>query len=265
MFTTPQLAIKYFNFFLHAASPHGHGIHSPFVFDFLKNVLQDKSFYKEYIPWNTWRKEMLSNERVLSVSEIGAGSRRGNSTSCTIASLAKTAAKRPITAKLFFRMARYYKPKTILELGTSIGLSTSFFSLACPLASVHTIEGVASIAEVAKQNFSNWNCPNIKLRVGNLDHVLVDLLEKMDSPDLVFMDGNHQEEATKRYFLQLLPFLSKESILIIDDIRWSQEMENAWSYIQLHEQVRMTIDFFQFGVVLFSPAFLEKSHFRIRY
>lgn len=265
MYTTPQLVIKYLNFLLLASNPQGHGVHSPFVFDFLKNVLQDKAWYEEYACWTAWRKSMSATKTKLSVTGIGAGSRSGNYTDRSVSSIVKTAAKSPATAKLFFRMARYYKPETILELGTSLGLSTAFFSLACPTASIYTIEGVKSIAELAKQNFTAWNCFNVQLKFGNLDQVLIELLKQVKSPDLVFMDGNHQEEATKRYFLELLPFISNNTIIIVDDIRWSRGMENAWSFIQSQEQVRMTLDFFHFGIVLFRPSFLAKSHFRIRF
>jgi predicted O-methyltransferase YrrM len=88
---------------------------------------------------------------------------------------------------------------------------------------------------------------------------------RISKPDLVFMDGNHQEEATKRYFLQLLPHISSTSMIIVDDIHWSHGMEKAWSFIQTHKMVNLTIDFFQFGVAFLDPAFLGKSHFKIRY
>lgn len=265
MFTTTQLAIRYFKFLLRASNPRGHGVHSPFVFDFLINVLQDKKAYQEYAVWATWRTSLLSSKTVLEVSEIGAGSRLGNFTHRSLSSLVRTAAKRTRTAKLFFRMARYYQPKTILELGTSMGLSSAFFSLACPSAAIYTIEGVESIANRAKQNFEDWRCTNIRVLTGNLDHALTDLLHQVESPGLVFMDGNHQEESTKRYFLQLLPYLDSSAMLIVDDIHWSLEMETAWAFIQSHEKVRLTIDFFEFGVVFFDSSFLEKSHFKIRY
>jgi hypothetical protein len=94
---------------------------------------------------------------------------------------------------------------------------------------------------------------------------LCELMGRISKPDLVFMDGNHQEEATKRYFLQLLPHISSTSMIIVDDIHWSHGMEKAWSFIQTHKMVNLTIDFFQFGVAFLDPAFLGKSHFKIRY
>ena len=265
MFTSAQLPVKYLDFLLRASNSKGHGIHSPYVFDFVTKVLQDKTSYQEYEIWNAWRQSLLIDFTLLPVQEIGAGSRYGKSNIRSVSSLAKTAAKTPRTAKFIFRIARYCQPQTILELGTSLGLTAGFFSLACPASSIYTIEGVDSIAEKAKENMADWGCKNVRVEKGNLDTTLCELMGRISKPDLVFMDGNHQEEATKRYFLQLLPHLSSTSMVIVDDIHWSHGMEKAWSFIQTHKMVNLTIDFFQFGVAFLDPAFLGKSHFKIRY
>ena len=265
MFTSAQLLVKYLDFLLRASNSKGHGIHSPYVFDFVTKVLQDKTPYQEYQSWNAWRQSLLNDFTLLPVQEIGAGSRSGKSNIRSVSSLVKTAAKAPRTAKFIFRIARYCQPQTILELGTSLGLTAGFFSLACPASSIYTIEGVDSIAEKAKENMADWGCKNVRVEKGNLDTTLCELMGRISKPDLVFMDGNHQEEATKRYFLQLLPHLSSTSMVIVDDIHWSHGMEKAWSFIQTHKMVNLTIDFFQFGVAFLDPAFLGKSHFKIRY
>jgi predicted O-methyltransferase YrrM len=265
MFTSAQLLVKYLDFLLCASNSKGHGIHSPYVFDFVTKVLQDKTSYQEYEIWNAWRQSLLIDFTLLPVQEIGAGSRYGKSNIRSVSSLAKTAAKTPRTAKFIFRIARYCQPQTILELGTSLGLTAGFFSLACPASSIYTIEGVDSIAEKAKENMADWGCKNVRVEKGNLDTTLCELMGRISKPDLVFMDGNHQEEATKRYFLQLLPHISSTSMIIVDDIHWSHGMEKAWSFIQTHKMVNLTIDFFQFGVAFLDPAFLGKSHFKIRY
>ncbi len=265
MFTSAQLLVKYLDFLLRASNSKGHGIHSPYVFDFVTKVLQDKTSYQEYEIWNAWRQSLLIDFTLLPVQEIGAGSRYGKSNIRSVSSLAKTAAKTPRTAKFIFRIARYCQPQTILELGTSLGLTAGFFSLACPASSIYTIEGVDAIAEKAKENMADWGCKNVRVEKGNLDTTLCELMGRISKPDLVFMDGNHQEEATKRYFLQLLPHISSTSMIIVDDIHWSHGMEKAWSFIQTHKMVNLTIDFFQFGVAFLDPAFLGKSHFKIRY
>lgn len=81
--------------------------------------------------------------------------------------------------------------------------------------------------------------------------------------DLIYIDGNHQKEATLRYFEELLATVHNDSVMIFDDIHWSKEMEEAWVEIKLHPQVKVTIDTFQWGLVFFRRE-QEKEHFVIR-
>lgn len=102
MFTTTQLAFRYLKFLYRASNSRGHGVHSPFVFDLLIHVLQDKTDYNQYASWMSWRNSMLSSQEVLEIEEIGAGSRSESSSTRSIASLARVAAKSPRTARFFF-------------------------------------------------------------------------------------------------------------------------------------------------------------------
>jgi predicted O-methyltransferase YrrM len=162
-------------------------------------------------------------------------------------------------------MVRHYRPKTILELGTSLGITTSYLSLAKPEAKIITMEGAKSVAETARQNFKTLKLENIFIQEGNFDQTLSIAISQMHSLDFAFIDGNHRREPTERYFHQLLPITYNDSILIFDDIHWSRDMEQAWETIQLHPSVRCTIDLFFIGIVLFRQEFKEKQHFKIRF
>ncbi|NJY64179.1 class I SAM-dependent methyltransferase [Salinimicrobium sp. CDJ15-81-2] len=81
--------------------------------------------------------------------------------------------------------------------------------------------------------------------------------------DLLYIDGNHQKEATLTYFEKLLPTIHNNSVMIFDDIHWSKGMEEAWEEIKAHPEVRVTIDTFQWGLVFFRRE-QEKEHFVIR-
>ncbi|MCC8358499.1 O-methyltransferase [Salinimicrobium sediminilitoris] len=80
---------------------------------------------------------------------------------------------------------------------------------------------------------------------------------------LLFIDGNHQKEATLAYFEKLLATVHNDSVMIFDDIHWSRGMEEAWEEIKAHPQVRVSIDTFQWGMVFFRRE-QEKEHFVIR-
>ena len=265
MYSSFQLAIKYFNYFLTASSGKGHGIHSPFVFDFITKVLNDNEQYPAYEKVELLRKELLLDNTILTVEDFGAGSSFSKSNQRTVASIAKTAAKPKKYAQLLYRIVQYYKPATILELGTSLGITTSYFALANPSAKIITMEGAEAIANAAQKNFSALELKNIELIKGNFDTTLSPVIIGLTSVDLSFIDGNHRKEPTLNYFNQLLAKTTFSTILIFDDIHWSREMEDAWEQIKNHSSVTCTIDLFFIGLVFFRTEFKEKQHFKIRF
>lgn len=265
MYSHFQLASKYLRYYLTAANGKGHGTHSPFVFDFIINVLNDTKEYSDYSIVEKLRSDLLNNETVLSVEDFGAGSVISKTNQRSIRSIAKSAAKPKKFSQLLYRMVKRYQPHTVLELGTSLGVTTSYLSLAKPDAKVITMEGSSAIAAEAKKNFDTLELKNIDIVLGDFDHTLLSVLSSHPSLDFVFIDGNHRREPTERYFQQLLPSLHNDSIIVFDDIHWSGEMEQAWESIKSHSAVQYTIDLFFIGIVLLKNEFRERQHFTIRF
>ncbi len=256
---------KYIKHWLHSSNGKGHGTHSPFVFDFITKVLNDKAEYDEYKKVESLRAALLADQRILDVEDLGAGSSVSRSTRRSVSSIAKNAAKNKKFSQLLFRIAKYYKPSSIIELGTSLGISSGYLSLANPGAVMITMEGSAAIAAVAKENFRKLYIRNCRLIEGNFDNELQRVLDQLDSVGLAFIDGNHRKEPTLRYFDQLLDKTSPDTILIFDDIHWSREMEEAWDLIRLHPRVSTSIDLFFIGILIFRTEFREKQQFSIRF
>ncbi len=265
MYSSFQLAFKYLNYYLTASNGKGHGIHSPFVFDFITKVLNDKENYTDYEAIEGLRKKLLKDATILSVEDYGAGSSSSKANQRSVASIAKHAAKSKKYAQLLYRVVKFYRPKTIIELGTSLGVTTSYLSMADRNSSVITMEGSTEIAKIARQNFQALSLNNIKLVEGNFDYTLPAILYQLPVIDLVFIDGNHRREPTENYFRWLLANSNSESVFVFDDIHWSNEMEQAWNNVKEHFAVRCTIDLFFIGIVFFRQEFKEKQHFIIRY
>jgi predicted O-methyltransferase YrrM len=162
-------------------------------------------------------------------------------------------------------MVQYYQPHTILELGTSFGITSSYLASGKPNATVFTCEGAKSIAAIAAETFDHLQLQNIRLQQGDFAVTLPSLLAQLKQLDLVFIDGNHRKEPTIQYFLQLLPYATDDTILIFDDIHWSAGMEAAWVQIQQHPQVTLTIDLFFIGIVVLNPNIKVPQHFTIRF
>lgn len=260
-----QAAAKYFKYYVHAANSRGHGMHSPFVYEFITRVMNDFTKYEDYEKVEQLRKQLLADPAELVVEDMGAGSAVTSSDKRTVASIAKHALKPKKFGQLLYRMVKYYRPQTILELGTSLGITSSYLALANPQAKVITMEGAPELALRAQQHFEQLNIPNIEIVRGNFDATLAGVLHANPRIDLAFIDGNHRQEPTERYFEQLLPYLHNDSLLVFDDIHWSKEMEAAWKNIVQHEDVTCDIDLFYIGIVSFRKEFKEKQAFSVRF
>jgi len=183
----------------------------------------------------------------------------------SIASIARHAAKSKKWAQLLFRIVNYYQPGHILELGTSLGITTAYLASANKDLPVFTMEGAGAVAAVAQKNFGKLQLENIKIVEGNFDETLSGLLNDLPGVDFAFVDGNHRKKPTVQYFEQLLPKLNEYSILIFDDVHWSKEMEEAWKYIKANDAVTLSIDLFFIGIVFFRKEQKVKQHFTIRF
>lgn len=278
MYSRLRLARKYLSYYLASANRKGHGIHSPFVYDLVIQVLNDTRDYPAYAHVEGLRRKLLRDERKLEIEDLGAGSvTAGDSHGAavtgrevishrSVADIARNVAKPKKLGQLLFRIARHYQPRVILELGTSLGLSAAYLASGAEEgAKLLTIEGSAAVAAVAEANFRSMGLENIELVRGGFDDQLPEALDRMGSIDLAFVDGNHRREPTLRYFNWLIAKASPSAMLIFDDIHWSGEMEEAWETIRQDARVLLTIDLFFIGLVFLREEFKVKQDFVIRF
>jgi predicted O-methyltransferase YrrM len=259
------VVLKFLKYYLTASDKKGHGIHSPFVYDFITNVLNDDRHFYAYDTIEQMRQNVLRNSEVLTIEDYGAGSMVSKSNQRKVRDIARSALKPKKFAQLIFRMVNYYGAKTIVELGTSLGITASYLASGNLNSTVYTFEGAPEVAAVARHNFNGLTLKNIHLIEGNFDDMLLPQLNKIDVVDFAFVDGNHREGPTIRYFEQLLEKANESSIFILDDIHWSKGMEEAWEYIKQSSRVKLTIDLFFIGIVFFRKEQKVPQHLTIRF
>lgn len=241
----------------------GHGAHSPFVYSFITDVLNDRRSFYSFDKIEKHRQALLTNNQEIEVLDFGAGSRLSLTKTRKIGRIAQASLKPKKFGQLFFRMINYYGCANILELGTCLGITTSYLATANTNAQITTMEGAPTIANEAQAFFSKMGLNNINLIVGNFDDTLPNFLTATEKLDFVYIDGNHQYKPTLNYFLQLQPKLSSNAIVIFDDIYWSKEMEMAWNEVKEKAQNCVTVDLFYVGIVFFGNNFKQKEHFKV--
>jgi predicted O-methyltransferase YrrM len=244
-------------------SKNQYAVHSPFVFDLLTKCVYDRSDFPEYAKLGDYRKRLLGSGQVVEVTDFGAGSRVFRSDRRKVSDIAKHAGISEKRAELLFRLTRYFEPGNILEIGTSLGLATSALSLGNPRARILTLEGCPETAGVAMHQLGKSGFDNIEVKTGEFASSLG--LEEIRGSrfGLVYFDGNHQKDATLRYFDLLLPTAANDSVWIFDDIHWSPDMESAWETIKKNPAVTVTVDTFRWGLAFFRKE-QRKEHFTLR-
>ena len=231
-----------------------HGLHSPFVYRLVDQVIYDNSGRKVYNEMESLRSQLLSHDRVINVTDLGAGSLLNKSRSKKISQIAKNALKPPKLAQLLYRLAEDMQPRNIIELGTCLGITSLYLQNAALKAKVFTLEGCPETAGVAQDVFNGAGGHNIELVIGNFNDTLPGVIAGLNKLDFVFIDGNHQKGATLNYFEWCLPKVHDNTLIIFDDIYWSEGMKEAWSAIKAHPQVTVTVDLFWIGLVYFKKG-----------
>ena len=259
-----HLAKKYLNYQLFSWHKYGHGIHSPFVYSLIREVFQNKTQFSEYQKVSLVRKTYLKSDDVIEIVDFGAGSTIFKDNKRNVSQLTEVSAMTDKYGRLLFRLVNHFKPAIVVELGSCIGIGTSWQAMGNTNSQMFTIEGDPSSYSIAKKTISKLGLKNVTLIQGTFEDELPGLLERLKTVDFVFIDGNHRERPTVNYFSLLKPTLHKGSVVIFDDIHLSEEMERAWETIKADKTVVLTIDIFRFGIVFFNEG-VEKQDFVVRF
>jgi predicted O-methyltransferase YrrM len=230
------------------------------VYKLATECLYDRTAYPAYKDLTGHRKRLLADHEEICVMDFGAGSKVFSSNTRKVSAIAKNAGIGRKRQQLLYRLVRYFKPGSVLELGTSLGLSTMALAMGNEAAEVFTLEGCPETSRKAQQYFDAFQMKNIHLHNVEFDTYLT---ETTMLYDLIYVDGNHSKEKTVAYFHELCKRTHNNSLIIFDDIYWSKEMTAAWMEIIASELVTVSIDTYQWGFVFFRKE-QKKQHFCIR-
>lgn len=240
-------------------SKRRHGTHSPFVYSFVDECLHHKLPIEIINQYKEFYKDLLNNSSQLTIHDMGAGSKK-LSTIRTVSSIAKVSGTSKRYGKLLYQICAYYKPKKTLELGTSLGLGTFMLAKGNPKGIVTTVEACPETQNIAKQQFKNYKINNVTTILDTFSGFLA---TDTTVYDLIFIDGDHRGYK----LLALLKLLEKnihdETIIVLDDIRWTKDMAIAWSEIIKNTNYHLTIDLFRMGIIA-KRSHQQKEHFTIK-
>lgn len=241
-----------------------HSIHSPFMYQFVTEVVYGATARALTAPIEKRRTALLADPREIEVTDLGAGSQLDKGNKRKVARIAKNAVKSRKYSELLFRLVQRVGDNKVIELGTSLGITAAYMAKGAPHANIITMEGCPQTASIAQETFDALHLDNVELVVGAFEENFPTVLKEKEPANLIFFDGNHRYEPTLEYFNQALPYVGDSTLFVFDDIHWSVEMRRAWEKIKAHEAVSATIDLYFMGLVFFKPE-LQKQHYTIRY
>ncbi|MDG5798865.1 class I SAM-dependent methyltransferase [Marinilabiliaceae bacterium ANBcel2] len=255
---------RYLQYILKPNHFKGFGIHSPFAFNLVGNIMQQSHPYYHFKTIDAWRKALKRSKEKILIDDMGAGSLITNKKIRRVSNIVKYSSLPKKYGELIFRLLCQFNSKRIVELGTSTGISTLYLALPCSKSKVVTIEGCNNIATIAAETFKTFNISNVELLNGPFEKEFPKALNDFKEVDFIFFDGNHTKSATLNYFKEALKFKHNNSVFIFDDIHWSKEMEEAWTIICANPDVTLSLDLFRLGIVFFRKE-CTKEHYRVRF
>ena len=257
-------ALEYLRYLSKSGSRHS--VHSPFVYTLVDKVFRNREENQTFRDISKLRKKLLAKSQVIEITDFGSGAnhKQYKHRFERVATIVRNSSISERYGQLLFRLVEYFKPKIIIELGTSVGISTLYMSTAFPEARIFAIEGCSAKSEQAAANFEAMKVSNIMQHIGRFDIVLPDVIKQAGKLDFVFIDGNHTYKATIANFESLLSIAHNDTVFVFDDIHWSADMQKAWNEISDHERVTVSIDLFRMGIIFLRKE-LSRQKFVIRF
>lgn len=241
-----RLVREYINYWIKGKNRHG--VHSPFVFDFNDKCLRTEVPENIRSLYSNYYNQLRSSDQKITVEDFGAGSKKMGDER-KVQSIAKISGSSAKYANLIYKIVHYYQPDCILELGTSLGLSTLMMRLGNKDAEIDTVEGCSQTLEVTHQKFPTELKKKINFQCSAFDAYLTKT-DKFKTYDFIFIDGDHRGESVLKILDLLNPFIHDETIILLDDIRWTADMQTMWNALIATGNYHLSIDLFKMGIIV---------------
>lgn len=258
---------SYFRHVLTAWNTTGEGVHSPSLFYIVRFLFRDKNSYYCFAEIERVRTSLMANHESVQVVDYGScGSPSGLQVEHKISDIARNQLECARVQQVLFRLLAYMneeerRPLEVLELGTSLGITTAYLASVDSRNRVMSFEGSSSLVSIARKQWQLLGLENIECIEGRIEDTLYN--NARTRIDLAYVDANHTYQATIEYVGFLFGRMSKNGIIIVDDIHYSREMYRAWEELKRDERVTSTMDLFYVGLIFVNPYYMRR-HYKIR-
>lgn len=201
----------------------GHGIHSPFVFNFITKVIEEKTPYHAYDDVRTY-----------------------------IEHFPEIAFRENKTHRLLFKIVNYFNLKTILELGAGNGICTLYLTVAASDTRCVSIELLPEKYANAQKMYSQWNrdvlLSNDRFPATN------------EKKDCIFINLRNYNAPHSQLIACLLSLVHPRSVIIVDGIRTNRKLQTLWKMLVHHNEVIVSLDLFHVGILFFDKKYFKRNY-----
>lgn len=237
----------------------GFGVHSPFVYNLITKVIEEKRPYYCYDDIELVRRQFYYRETRLPWIDRRYGGKK-EVLYRPVGDILRREAIRRKQGELLFRLANYFKPRHILQFGCSAGISTLYLTAYAPEVDCTVLERIPSLAAVARQVWEKAARGPIDLRIGEYQALLPAALEKSDTLDLVFF--NRLEECDDRHtlFEACLEKAHNETVIVLSGIKANPAMRAFWRSVCARPDVTVTLDLYTLGIVILNRKLHKRNY-----
>lgn len=235
----------------------GFGVHSPFVYNLITKVIEERCGYYSFYDIELLRKQLLFREERLTYPDR---QKRGRMKSRTIGEIVKREAIKPRHGALLFRLVNYFKSVRILQLGPTMGLSTLYLTSYASHLQCVALENVSEFATIARQVFDKAARNPIDLRVGDYQTLLPEALRDMKQVDCVFFNTLYELYDNFRLFEACLDYVHNDTFFVFEGIRANSQMRKFWQDVCASPDVTVTLDLYSLGIVFFNKKLHKRDY-----
>jgi hypothetical protein len=245
---------SYWNHWKNSKHRGGHGIHSPFLFRLITEVIESKTSHLEYSllkHFNLKTNLLLKAHSTIQLRE--SNTEKANKKE--IKGLQKI--DLPMRyRKLLFRLVSEFKPKAAIYFGSTMGHDLVAMALANMNMPVYQSE--------SHSPFFSWSESTLKeLNINSISRI-TDNSEPPIKPDFILINHPKEPEIAFKRVEEHLKDPGKNDVLILVGIHESKEMNQVWHTLTLNPKVRVTLTLFNLGITFLRDK-SQKENFELKF
>jgi hypothetical protein len=244
--------LKKISYLLKASHRHGHGIHSPFLFRLITEVIENKGNYSAYPMLNAADENVRNMLRILDMNSYQAG---GISEYGYGGKEIKRMHLLPHRFdRLLFRLVNDFSPGGIAFYGSTFGVTL--------LALAMADRRIQVMAQVENDHYRSF-CRRLT-EVYEVNNVCLTGSGEVVSADFIVVQNPLDPYYCDRLLAHVLMDSSFDGVIVVGGLHTSDAMEAIWIRHKESPVVRVALDLFEIGIFICRKG-LQKEEFVVSF